>query len=241
MKSILAIFIILYMQVPTAEAQEVFPTDTLFTSLQGEHYIFGDIVPIYASEEVTELLHNDGETGTIRFNQKGPVIDTLYAGQIVSVWNQPLDCSVVNGFKAPWIFITYNDPKTNQKKEGYVWSGMLSLNPVINNNNSVWALVGIDSVSADQLTGYVTIKMFDRNKYVDSKTIVFNTLSGVDYRIEEIKLEKMNHTVHLRDYFIVTFIRSYNNKKIYYYFAIDQGKLVLTSIEKDEDYKNVDQ
>jgi len=94
-----------------------------------EHYVFSD----------TAFIRNTPST-------QSAVLDTLLTGHDVLLLNKTNIMLLVRGFTAPWVKISYK--KAGQEKSGFVWSGMLSFNPMRRGNTKF--VFGFNSRSKDK-------------------------------------------------------------------------------------------
>jgi hypothetical protein len=83
-------------------------------------------IPLYGSLEGDQYVYAD--TAYVRSlpGTRSTVADTLLVGDNVTILSTEKVVSTIKGILAPWTKIRYN--KKGLQKEGYIWSGLLTLN-----------------------------------------------------------------------------------------------------------------
>ncbi|WP_315823620.1 SH3 domain-containing protein [Paraflavitalea speifideaquila] len=76
-----------------------------------DRYIFAD----------TAYIRNSPDT-------KQPAIDTLLAGDNITVIGTITNAFTIRGIKGPWLKISYT--KNGEVKNGYIWQGLVSCQPL---------------------------------------------------------------------------------------------------------------
>lgn len=113
--------------------------------LQAQEAVYYDS-PWNISDSTDKYIFTD--TALIRSNPgtNNPPADTLFCGHNVIVLNTADQSLKLKGITAPWVKIAYT--KNNIQQQGYVWAGLLSLQPLRRGNTKF--IFGIDKYTANK-------------------------------------------------------------------------------------------
>jgi len=143
-------------------------SNPLFRYLEGDQYVYADTAYVRAAPGL-----------------QSSVIDTLFVGDNVTIQSNETILNKVKGFKAQWSKIGYN--KDGQRKEGYIWAGLLTLNAMRRSDTKF--IYGVErlvnTIDKDEPS-------LQYDEYIIGLKVVVNKQKVADYKFKVNSRESMN-------------------------------------------------